>query len=372
MVRRTRYLHWAFDHVGRSEYDMASSGILPFGEELLPPLEGPIDARAYGALVEAIATFNQVPEECVVPTLGTSHALFVAMSALVSPGDEVLVESPTYEPLVAVPEQLGAKVVAFERRAEARYLLEPNQVAAKMTDRTKVVCVTNLHNPTGVLTPLEVLGDIAALCAERGCTLLVDEVYAPFSAWPKGVFSASAAQLGANVVCVSSLTKCWGAGPHRIGWVTASGTVIDECRAHLLTTVGHLPVGHAARGVHLFRHLETLSARARKGLAKKRDLVASWMANRSDLSWSAPEHGLFGFATKTGAPRTEDLRPRIERGQRERHVLVVPGTFFGVPNGFRLAWSLPEDRLAEALSRLGEVLDESGSGALGLTRQFSP
>ena len=354
MVRRTRYLQWAFDHVGRAEYDLASSGILPFGEDILAPFEGPVDGRAYGALVEAIATFNQVPEECVVPTLGTSHALFVAMSALVSPGDEVLVEAPTYEPLVAVPEQLGAKVVTFERRPEARYLLEPNQVAAKITDRTKLVVVTNLHNPTGVLTPLEVLGDIAALCAERGCTLLVDEVYAPFAAWPKGFFSASAAQLGANVVCVSSLTKCWGAGPHRIGWVTASGTITEACRQHLLTTLGHLPVGHAARGVQLFRHLEILSARAQTDLAKKRDIVGSWMAKRSDLSWSAPEHGLFGFATKTG---DEDLRTRIERGQRERHVLVVPGSFFGVPNGFRLAWSLPEERLAEALTRLGEVLD---------------
>lgn len=354
MVRRTRYLEWAFDHVGRTEYDLASSGISSFTDAELPPLDGPTDGRAYGALVEAIAAFNQVPEECVVPTLGTSHALFVAMSALLSHGDEVLVESPAYEPLIAVPEQLGARVTTFERRPEARYLLEPNQIAAKMTADTKLVVVTNLHNPTGVHTPLEVLGDIAALCAEKGATLLVDEVYAPFAAWPRGVFSASASQLGANVVCVSSLTKCWGAGPHRIGWVLASGTVADACRAHMMTTIGHLPVGHARRGVHTFKHLDTLATRAQRGLSRKRDLVASWMANRADLSWSAPEHGLFGFATKTG---TEDLRPRIERGMRERHVLVVPGSFFGTPNGFRLAWSLPEDKLLEALSRLGKVLD---------------
>ena len=356
MVRRTNYLHWAYDHVGRSDLDLASSGILPFGEGVLPPLEGPVDARAYGALVEAIAAFNQVPEACVVPTLGTSHALFVAMSALVSPGDEVLVEAPTYEPLVAVPEQLGARVVTFERRPEARYLLEPNQIAAKMSERTKLVVVSNLHNPTGVHTPLEVLGDIAALCAERGCTLLVDEVYAPFADLQKPAHATSAARLGANVVCVSSLTKCWGAGPHRVGWVTGSGTVIDACRTHLVTTLGHLPVGHAARGVHLFRHLDVLTARAERDLAKKRDRVGAWMASRRDLSWSAPEHGLFGFATRTKGTE-EDLRERIERGQRERGVLVVPGVFFGVNHGFRLAWSLPDEKLGDALTKLGEVLD---------------
>lgn len=356
IVRRTHYLHWAYEHVGRSELDLASSGVPTFGEDFLPPLEGPVDARAYGALVEQIAAWNQVPEACVAPTLGTSHALFVAMSALVSRGDEVLVEAPHYEPLVAVPEQLGAKVTTFERRPEARYLLEPNQVAAKMTEHTKLVVVSNLHNPTGVHTPLEVLGDIAALCAERGATLLVDEVYAPFADMGKPAYATSAARLGANVVCVSSLTKCWGAGPHRIGWVTGSATVIDACRTHLVTTVGHLPVGHAARGVHLFRHIDALGQRAVVDLAKKRDRVGAWMASRKDLSFSAPEHGIFGFATRTKDP-DEDLRARIERGQREKGVLVVPGVFFGVANGFRIAWSLPAEKLDEALGRFSEVLE---------------
>ena len=88
----------------------------------------------------------------------------------------------------------------------------------------------------------------------------------------------------------------------------------DACRAHLMTTLGHLPVGHAARGVHLFKHLDVLSARAEHGLAKKRDLVSDWMTKRQDLAWSAPEHGLFGFAVRTKAPATDDLRARIERG----------------------------------------------------------
>lgn len=360
MIRRTHYLHWAFEHVGRAELDLASSGVTSFGERELPPIDSPVDSRAYAWLVEAIAAANSVPEACVVPTLGTSHALFVAMSALVNPGDEVLVETPAYEPLVAVPELLGARVVPFVRRPEARYLLEPNQVAAKMTDRTKLVVVSNLHNPTGVHTPLEVLGDLATLCAERGVPLLVDEVYAPFASRTLGIAATSASQLGANVVCVSSLTKCWGAGPHRIGWVVASATVADACRAHLMTTVGHLSVGHAARGAHMFRHLETLTARATVDLAKKRDRVAAWMARRTDLSWSAPEHGLFGFAT-LNKPRPaggETLRARLERGQRERNVLAVPGAFFGVPDGLRVAWALPDDRLDEALRRLGQVLDQ--------------
>ncbi len=353
MIRRTRYLRWAVEHVG-SEYDLASSGIRPFAEGELPPPEGPADVRAYGALVTAIARYNGIPEESVVPTLGASHALFVAMSALLEPGDDALVETPAYEPLVAIPELLGARVVHFERRESARYTLEPERIAEAITRRTRVIVVSNHHNPTGAFTPPELLAEVAALAASRGAVLLVDEVYAPFSTFgvKSGAFG-SAIHVGQNVVCVSSLTKCWGAGPHRVGWVLAEEPIAERCKDHLLTTLGHLPVGHAALGAHLFKHLPLLTERARRGLDARRERVAAWMASRPDLSWSAPEHGLFGLAISR---RAGDLLSLIELGQREHDVLVVPGSFFGIPNGFRLAWSLPDDKLEPALARLATVL----------------
>ena len=80
-----------------------------------------------------------------------------------------------------------------------------------------------------------------------------------------------------------------------------------------------------------------------------------WFAARSHLAWSAPAEGLFGFAIDTRT--SEDLTARIERGIRDYGVVVAPGGFFGVPNAFRLAWSIEEAKIDEALALLAHVVD---------------
>ncbi|MEO8874726.1 MAG: hypothetical protein ABI461_03985, partial [Polyangiaceae bacterium] len=82
--------------------------------------------------------------------------------------------------------------------------------------------------------------------------------------------------------------------------------------------------------------------------------TAAWVASRSDLEWTAPTSGLFGFVH---VKKSGNIREAVERGMRELDVAVVPGEFFELPNGFRLAWSIDESLLAEAHERLGRVID---------------
>jgi DNA-binding transcriptional MocR family regulator len=96
-----------------------------------------------------------------------------------------------------------------------------------------------------------------------------------------------------------------------------------------------------------------LAERSRRLLGQKRARVAAWARSHPRLAWSAPSAGLFGFATLDDPA---DLTPVIERGVASHGVLVAAGAFFGVPNGLRLAWSLPEDKLVEGLDRLAAVL----------------
>jgi aspartate/methionine/tyrosine aminotransferase len=114
-----------------------------------------------------------------------------------------------------------------------------------------------------------------------------------------------------------------------------------------------LPLAHANLFTHALARIGDLSARARSLVGDKRERAARWMAARSDLSWSAPESGLFGFAVSS---RADDMTSIIEHAATTRGVLVAPGSFFGIPNGFRMSWSIDEDRLAEALDTLGRVL----------------
>jgi aspartate/methionine/tyrosine aminotransferase len=356
MFRPTRYLTWARRFYGQVPFDLATSGMaLVSREELGAPKAALDDPAGWGNLRAAIAAYNGVPRDEAVATLGTTHALWLAYATLLSPGDDVLVESPAYEPLVRIAEGVGANVVHFERAANGGYAIDPARVAAAMTPRTRVIAVTNLHNPSGVRTSDITLRELARIAESRGAYLLVDEVYAPFDALTDsaGVFHGSARKLGGNVVTTSSLTKCYGLGNERFGWMLAPADIALRAEDAITASCGMLPLSHAHLGAHAFARVASLADRARSLLGGKRERVAAWVASRPELTWSAPREGLFGLVTTS---RAGDLTALIEHAAKEEGVLVAAGAFFGVPNGFRLAWSIADEKLDEALARLGRVL----------------
>lgn len=356
MFAPVRYIAWAMKFYGKVPFDLASSGIPHAAwSELGIPEPDLDDAAAYGRFREALAAYNDVPLAEVVPALGTSHAVFLAYAAMLSPGDEVLLEHPGYEPLTRTAEGLGAIVRTYERRASEGFAVSPERVAAAITPRTRVIVVTNHHNPTGVRTPDATLRELAAIAEARGAYLLVDEVYAPFDDLPDdGVFRGSARKLGSNVVAVGSLTKCYGLGMHRIGWVLGPPEVVERAETAVVATAGHLPLAHAARGAAATRNVGALAKRAKAILAGKRALAEEWAKTLPDATWSAPTSGLFGLVTLAGAG---PLLPRIEGWANDHGVLVGAGSFFGVDDGFRLSWAtLPRDRFEEGLGKLGALL----------------
>ncbi len=370
MFAPTRYLLWARRFYGNVRLDLATSGMptVPLAELGMPDARTMGDHAAGGsggsgrapaqdpwtAARTAIASYHAVPPNEATPALGTTHAIWLAYAALTSPGDEILVENPAYEPLVRIAEGMGLRVTRFERPAVERFALDPDRVARALTARTRVVVVTNLHNPGGVRAPDDVLRATADAVAARGATLLVDEVYAPFDELvdASGVFRGSARKLGANVVAIGSLTKCYGLGPQRIGWLLGAPEVVARADDAITASCGLLPLETAHVAVHAFGRIVDLASRARAVLAGKREHVAAWVA-RHGLSWSAPGEGLYGFATVPGAG---DLTAAIEKAAQEREVLVAPGSFFGVPDGFRLSWSKPLPDLDEGLARLAAAL----------------
>jgi aspartate/methionine/tyrosine aminotransferase len=357
---RTEYLRWAMARHARIRLDLAVSGMPAFElDELAPPAtRAPDPKTAFADLRSRIAKAHGLASPRVLPALGTSHALWVAYAAMLSPGDAVLVEAPNYEPLRVAAESVGAKVHTFQRERAQGYAVNVDSVAAAITESTKVIALSNLHNPSGVRTDESTLRAIARLASGRGIMLLVDEVYAPFDTFLDGdrlVHSAST--YGDNVVTVSSLTKCFGAGAHRVGWLTGPEEFIGAAEDVLLTTLGHLPITHAQVGCRLFDALPTLALRSQRLLGEKRDRVRQWM-KEEDFGFSAPTSGLFGLAWPK---RTMgNLKERIEQGLDTHGVLVTPGAFFGEPDAFRIAWSLPQAQLDVALEALGRALSKSG------------
>ncbi len=357
MFAPSRYLHWARRFYGQVKFDLATSGIPALASSELHVPETSVDdgAATWASLCQRIAAHNDVATDEVLPALGTTQALWLACAALTSPGDEVIVEDPAYEPLLRIAEGVGARVVRVPRDAHARFAIDPERVARAMTPRTRAIVVTNLHNPSGVRTTDDDLRALARAAESHGAFLVVDEVYAAFDAFVDGggVFRGSARRLAPNVVAVSSLTKCYGLGPERIGWLLGPKDVVERAGDALVASTGMPPRSHARVALAAFGELPALAQRSRRLLAGKRERVAAWVESHG-LVWTAPTEGIFGLVS---IPGRDDLTPLIENAVRERQVLVAPAAFFGVPGAFRIAWSIPGDLLDEGLVRLAGALE---------------
>jgi aspartate/methionine/tyrosine aminotransferase len=366
MFAPTRYLQWARRFYGKVRFDLASSGMptVALSELGVPTGESFDDSSGSLRLREAIAAYNGVRPSEAIATLGTSHALWAAYASILRPGDDVLVEDPAYEPLIRVAEGVGARVRRFGRDSRDRFALDPERVASALTPHTRVIAITNLHNPSGARASDEALRAVANLAAAQAAYVLVDEVYAPFDALvdDSGVFQGSACKLATNIVAVSSLTKCYGLGPERIGWLLGPSDFVARAEDAITTCCGTLPLSHAHVACRAFARIGFLAERARATLIGKHGRVAAWVASHESLglAWSAPAEGLFALVT---VPDAGDLTATIEAAARDRDVLVAAGAFFGVPNGFRVAWSAHTAVLEEGLARLGEVLEtQFGTG----------
>ena len=356
MYTETHYLTWANRLFGSVQHNLARGGMRPVPLQELGEPPRLDDSCAWNRLRDRIARFNATTPAEVLPALGTTHALWLALSALVRPGDDVLVERPGYEPLWRIPQGLGANVIEFERSLADGFALRPERIASRLTRGTKVVVLTSPHNPSGVRTTDHALAEVARICDSVGARLLVDEIYAPFGSvlGEDGVWGQSARCIDSSIIAVSGLSKAFGLGPLRIGWFLAEEALVRRAEHAIQSSLGDPPIAQTCLAVHAFAQLPRLSeSRERQLDPSMRAEVARWVARHSLLEWCEPQDGPFGFVNVRGGP---DLTEAIERGAREHDVLVAPGSFFGLPSAVRLGWSVDPGRLSDALSRLERVL----------------
>lgn len=350
MLPPISYLSWAIAHYAELPFDLATSGTpsATMGDlEATSPLA---DFGAEATMRAAVAKRYKVPADEVVPCLGASGGIYLAYATLLNPGDGILVEDPAYEPLVRSAEALGLRVKRFPRGREQKYAVDPWIVTRCLDKGIRAVVLSQLHNPSGVAATNESLRAVAALMAPRGGHVIVDEVYGELVK-PR----RSARALAPNIVATSSLTKCFGLGFLRAGWVLMPPELVPEAHNVLRHTTGHLPPVIMSLATLGLERAEKLAKRRKQLMAGKRPRIDAFLESQPNLSWAEPPHAdaMFGFVRHARPAR---LREKLERGRVEEGVLAVPGEFFGDETCFRLGFTLPESRLDEALERLGRVV----------------
>lgn len=342
---RLEHLAWSKAQHGRWPLSLADSAVAtPDLESLgLPHLAGtPAPASVLPELELALGARLGAPGGRVLVTAGASEANACALAGLLEPGEEALVESPGYEPHRAVPPFFGACVRTFARRREHGYGRVSEAVEAALTPATRLVLFTDLHNPGGV--PLET-ADAAALTAlaeRRGLWLVCDETFRDAGERPVGTSST----LSDRWVTTSTLTKSYGLGSLRVGWVSGSAEVLARC-GEAQNALSVEPAGPSlALALALTPHLDLLRVRARAILSANHALWRSLVAGGLPCDASVSPQGTTTFVHLPG-PAGGDAFAAFAAGRFE--LLVAPGRFFGEPRGVRIALGGEPARCAAAL-----------------------
>lgn len=354
------YMEWAKLH-SHARFDLAGSGLpdvpladLPLSLEQLE-LTAP-GQYGYRPLLERLAARFDLTPAHVVTVPGTSMANLLALDALIEPGDEVLIEEPTYELIVSAAEHLGARIVRFPRRAATGFALEPPAIESVLTPNTRLIVITNLHNPSSALTDEATLREVQALARRVGARVLVDEVYLEtlydLRPWRTSL------HLGPEFVVTNSLTKGFGFSGLRCGFILAEPELAH--RMWRLNDLFGVNGAHPAErlSVVALDHLATFAARARDLLAANRPLLHDFLRARPELACVRPEYGTVVF------PRLEGggVDAFCARLHEYDDTSVVPGRFFGMPEHLRIGIAAPTAQVAEGLARLGRALDERRIG----------
>jgi aspartate/methionine/tyrosine aminotransferase len=303
-------------------------------------------------LIKALARRYEVAAARIVPTTGVANGVVQVLNALAGPGDHVVVETPGFDVLTHLARLSGADVSEF-RRSGPTFDIDPEALRATLRPETRLVILTNIHNPSGHMIGADRLRAIADVAATVGAHVLVDEIYLDFA---READEPIAARIATNMISVNSLTKVFGLFSLRCGWIIAMPAMarrIEQANASREFGVSKLTHAIAA---HVLEAPEAFEAHWRSLLAVNRPIVERHVAAmRADglIEGEVPPYGCIYF------PRMVDDRDTWALAEglwRDHGIVVAPGEFFGSPGHIRLGFGGEPEGLDRGLGALHSVL----------------
>jgi len=353
-------MHWAKTHRA-NKYDLATSGLLHYSMKDLGvdwqdlEINGPT-YYGYEPLNEMLAAKCGVSRDCIAPAIGTSMANHLVLAALLEPDDEILIEQPTYEPILAVAQYLRAQIKRFPRRVSNQFQIDVDELKAAVSSKTKLIVIANLHNPTSVLTNQETLTAIREIAVNVGAKVFVDEVYLECF-YPKFGDAISSFHLGPEFITTTSLTKAYGLSGLRCGWILAEPELIERFLRINDLFASVPPHTSELLSIIALKKLDQIGRRAKNLLDQNRKIINDFFDQQNEtLEVVRSPLGTTFF------PKLKRHDPeKLFKTLREKYdTSVVPGEYFEMPDHFRVGIGGATEPLIEGLHRLSEALRLTG------------
>jgi aspartate/methionine/tyrosine aminotransferase len=352
---------WQSTWENRVRFNLSESGVHPLsiqellglaGASAMPLLEvrlGYSQSNGTDLLRGRIAAlYPGASADQVLVTTGSSEANFIACWRLIEPGDKVAVVVPNYLQTWGLAQNFGAHVRPIQLQEKEGWEPYAEEIRAAIAPGTKLVVVTNPHNPTGHVLSDAARSMILERCAEVGAWLLADEVYT--GAERDGRTTPSFWGAYDKVVVVNGLSKAYGLPGLRIGWIVAPPAFTQETWArHDYTTIG--PSGasdHLASVALEPRVRDKLLERTRRILAANYPVLETWLKSFGDVfTWHPPQAGAICWVRYRQSIPALDI---VEKVRAQHSVLLVPGDHFGTPGFLRFGYGDDLKHFQEALA----------------------
>ncbi|MBX2868471.1 MAG: pyridoxal phosphate-dependent aminotransferase [Acidiferrobacterales bacterium] len=326
------------------------------GRHHYTPVEGIPALRKVIAKQHSEQAGQAVSVKNVAVFAGAQNALFAVSQCLLEPGDEVILCEPYYTTYPATVTASGATLVSVPCEAADRFQINPDNIRASVSDRTRAIVLNSPNNPTGAIYSREQVTEVSRLCAERGIWLISDEVYQSIID-PKDRFSAaSLCEANGHCITVSSVSKSHRMTGWRAGWVVGPETLIDHlynlstCMAYGLPAFIQDAAAYAIANDH-----ETANS-VRESMSARRDALVSRLVDVPGLELFSAEGGMFVVFDIRALPISSKA---FASGLLDAHdVAVLPCDGFGESGVglLRISLCASKEKLVVAAGRIVEYV----------------
>ena len=350
--------------IGRPDFDTpahikaAAIDALRRGEVHYTASAGLLELRE--AIAEKLARDNRIhvdPGHEILVTVGAKEAVFITLYALLDPGDELIVPTPTWPDYLQTTRLVGGTPVQVSLRPERGYQVDPDDIEAAVTPRSKLLLVHSPQNPTGAVLDRPALEAVAAIAQRHDLIVVSDEIYEHLIYDDHAHLSiASLPGMAERTLTINGFSKAYSMTGWRLGYVAGPAALIAALmKAHQATT--NCATTFAQWGaVAAYRGDQSCVADMAREFDRRRRLVVSALRRMPGVRVVEP-HGAFYVFPDLSAVGLSDI-DLAETLLREAHVALVPGTVFGREGvgHLRIAYSTDYDSLALGLERMAAVV----------------
>ena len=300
------------------------------------------------------------PVKEILITVGVSEALYLAMNALLDPGDEVIIPTPCFVSFQAEVILAGGVPVEIPSRMEDNFQLDPERIRAAITPRTKVIFVAYPNNPTGAVASLEVLSEVAKIAEEHDLFLLSDEIYDRLVYNHQHVcVPALGEDTKKRTVLMGGFSKDYAMTGWRLGYAAGPEQIIQGLtRIHQYTIMSAATTAQDAALEALTNGEKYVQEMVTEYDRRRRLIVDGF--NRLGLTTFEPRGAFYAFPKISASGMNDEIF--AETLLREEQVAVVPGNAFG-PGGegfVRCCYATAYEQIEEALHRMEKFMNRHG------------